>query len=124
MPPLAADENFNGLIVHGLLRRLPELDLVRVQDTPFAGATDTEVLAWAASQGRVVLTHDTNTLKGIAVDRVVAGLPMPGVIAVHSSGPIGLAIEEILLLVQAGRVEDFDRCVVFVPLGGSAYPRR
>ena len=29
---LAADENFNGDIVRGLLRRNPKLDIVRVQD--------------------------------------------------------------------------------------------
>ena len=29
---LAADENFNGNIVCGLLRRRPDLDTVRVQD--------------------------------------------------------------------------------------------
>lgn len=30
---LAADENFDGRIVRGLLRVLPDLDLVRVQDS-------------------------------------------------------------------------------------------
>jgi hypothetical protein len=29
---LLSDENFNGAILRGLIRRLPELDLVRVQD--------------------------------------------------------------------------------------------
>jgi len=29
---LLTDENFNGAILRGLVRRLPELDIVRVQD--------------------------------------------------------------------------------------------
>jgi hypothetical protein len=37
---LAADENFNNNIVRGLLRRLPHLDIVRVQDTGVSGADD------------------------------------------------------------------------------------
>ena len=45
---LAADENFDSRIVRGLLRVLPELDLVRVQDTELAAAPDPDVLAWAA----------------------------------------------------------------------------
>ena len=37
---LAADENFNADIVRGLLRRLPDLDIVRVQDAGLSGADD------------------------------------------------------------------------------------
>lgn len=36
----AADENFNADIVRGLRRRLPELDIVRVQDVGLSGADD------------------------------------------------------------------------------------
>ena len=53
---LAADENFNRDIVRGLLRRKPDLDIVRVQDAGLAGADDSSVLEWAAVQGRVVLS--------------------------------------------------------------------
>jgi hypothetical protein len=34
---LAADENFNNDIVRGLLRRKPDLDIVRVQDVGLSG---------------------------------------------------------------------------------------
>jgi predicted nuclease of predicted toxin-antitoxin system len=55
---LLADENFNGSIIRGLLRRQPEMDVVRVQDVGLSGADDRLVLAWAANEGRVLLTHD------------------------------------------------------------------
>jgi hypothetical protein len=42
---LAADENFNSDIVRGVLRRSPDLDLVRVQDVGLSGADDQAVLA-------------------------------------------------------------------------------
>jgi Uma2 family endonuclease len=35
-----ADENFNRRIVHGLRRRRPDLDIVRVQDVGLSGAND------------------------------------------------------------------------------------
>ena len=41
---LAADENFNNDIVRGLLRRKPELDIVRIQDVGLSGAEDPTVL--------------------------------------------------------------------------------
>jgi predicted nuclease of predicted toxin-antitoxin system len=53
-----ADENFNSDIVRGLLLRQPNLDIARVQDVGLAGADDPEVLAWAAENNRIVLTHD------------------------------------------------------------------
>jgi hypothetical protein len=43
----AADENFDGRIVRGLLRVLPDLDLIRVQDTRIAESDDDSVLEWA-----------------------------------------------------------------------------
>lgn len=49
----AADENFNNDILDGLLRRKPELDVLRVQDTDLLGAEDPAVLAWADKVGRV-----------------------------------------------------------------------
>src|SRR3990172_5124193 len=54
---LAADENFNGDIVRGILRRNPKLDIVRVQDVGLSGADDPSVLQWAADQGRIVVAH-------------------------------------------------------------------
>ena len=61
MLPLAIDENFNNDIVRGLLRRRPELDLVRIQDAGLAGADDPTVLDWAAQESRVLLTHDVSS---------------------------------------------------------------
>jgi Domain of unknown function (DUF5615) len=51
---LLADENFNGSIVRGLVCRQPEVDVVCVQDVGLSGADDRTVLAWAASEGRVL----------------------------------------------------------------------
>jgi predicted nuclease of predicted toxin-antitoxin system len=91
---LAADENFNGDIVRGLLRRNPKLDIVRVQDVGLSGADDPSVLEWAAEQGRIVITHDISTLARHALDRVAASQVMPGVFEVRSVAPIGQAIDD------------------------------
>src|SRR5437867_1534776 len=102
---LAADENFNGNIMRGLFRRQPALDLVRLQDVGLSGADDLAVLAWAAQEGRVLLTHDVSTITRYAYERVQEGQPMPGVFEVSRALSIGRAIEEILLLaaLQLGR---------------------
>jgi predicted nuclease of predicted toxin-antitoxin system len=73
------DEDFNNDLVRGVLRRLPAADVVRVQDLGMRGATDDAVLERAASEERIVLTHDVATLIGKAHERVREGRPMPGV---------------------------------------------
>ena len=57
-----ADENFNHDIVRGVLRRLPSLDLVRVQDAGLRETNDPAILEWAATEHCVRLTHDANTM--------------------------------------------------------------
>jgi hypothetical protein len=47
MLTFATDEDFNHRILRGLLRYLPDLDIVRIQDAQLSGADDTVVLAWA-----------------------------------------------------------------------------
>lgn len=113
---LAADENFNADIVRGLLRRLPDLDIVRVQDAGLSGADDPAVLEWAAQEGRVVLTHDVATLVGHAFERVAAGHPMPGVFAARSIGPVGPTIEDLVLLAEWSVEGEWEGQVRFLPL--------
>lgn len=51
---LLTDENFNGAILRGLVRRLPELDIVRVQDVGLIHTDDPDILEWAANEGRIL----------------------------------------------------------------------
>jgi hypothetical protein len=112
----AADENFNAGIVRGLLRRLPDLDIVRVQDSGLSGADDLVVLEWAAREGRILLTHDISTLVSLAIERIAAGEPMPGVFAAHSRGPVGSTIEDLLLLSECSIEGEWEGQVRFLPL--------
>lgn len=98
---LATGEDFDGNIVRGLRGRVPGLDLLGAQDSGLLGAPDPAMLEWAAREGRVLLTHDFDTLIGHAWERVRAGLPMPGVVAVRQGMPVGQAIEELELFAAA-----------------------
>ena len=103
---LATDEDFNNRIVRGLLRRQPDIDLVRIQDAGLAGRDDEEVLAWAASEKRILITHDVTTMKQAAYDRIAAGLPMPGVFEISQDVSIGTALDKILLVVLSGEQDE------------------
>lgn len=117
MLKLAADENFNNDILRGLLRRVPSLDIVRVQDVPeVAGRDDPTVLAWAANEGRVLLTHDVRTITKYAYERTTTGLPMPGVFEIKRSVPIVMAIDEILIIAECSTEGEWEGQVRYLPL--------
>ena len=111
-----ADENFNNNIVRGLLRRQPELDLVRIQDVGLISADDPTVLEWAAKEGRVLLTHDVATITQYAYERIEAGLSMPGVFEVSLDVPIGRVIEDILLLAECTLDGEWEGQIRYLPL--------
>jgi hypothetical protein len=111
-----ADEDFNRRIVVGLLRRIPLLDIVRIQDKLGIGGRDEDLLEWASHEQRVLLSHDVNTLVPKAVQRTASGAPMSGLIIVPQSVSIGTAIVELELVASCGVAEDFQNQIVFLPL--------
>lgn len=111
-----ADENFNGKLLAGLRAVLPDIDVIRVQDTDKITSPDPELLAWAAELGRVLLTHDVQTLAGYVYDRVRDGLPMPGIIEVRMTQGLGAAIQELALMIVASAPEEFENQVRYIPL--------
>jgi hypothetical protein len=113
---LVSDEDFHGDVIRGLLRREPALDLVRAVDVGLGRTPDPDVLEWAAAEKRVVLTRDVNTMVGHAWDRVRAGRPMPGVIAVTGGCGVGRAVDDILLVANCYPEEQIRDQVVFIPL--------
>lgn len=70
---LAVDEDFDQRIALGLKRLRPDLDIVRAREVGLSGVDDPEVLRWAASEERVLVTHDVNTITKYAYQRVAAG---------------------------------------------------
>ncbi len=116
MLSLLSDENFNGDIIRGLLLRQPKLDLLRVQDVGLRGVNDPEILAWAASNGRILLTHDRATMPDFAYSRLVEGEPMVGMFVVNDRMSVRQAIDELLLLVDCSEQAEWKDVVLYLPL--------
>jgi predicted nuclease of predicted toxin-antitoxin system len=115
---LASDADVHGDVVRGLRRHAPALDLVRAHEVGLRTAEDPSILAWAAQEGRVLLTQDRNTMVGYAYERVTAGQPMPGVIVLTERQAIGDAIQDILLLAECYTADEIKDRVVFLPYRG------
>lgn len=110
------DENLNNDILRGVLRRKPNLDIVRVQDVGLSGAGDPTVLAWAAAENRILLTHDVSTITAHAYRRVTSGEAMPGVFEVSRSVPVAVAIADVLLLSECSEPGEWEGQVRYLPL--------
>jgi hypothetical protein len=110
-----ADENFNNEIIRGLERRVPAVDITRVQDTELAGEPDTLVLEWALQHDFIVLTHDVNTMRGYFYERVKAELPVPGLFLVHGTKPVGEVIEALELIVLASEENEWQGEIRYLP---------
>src|SRR4051812_2005289 len=93
-----------------------QLDYQLAQRSGLKGSDDPSVLAFAAEQRLIILTHDLRTMPKHAYDRVHAGLRMPGVIALSDSCPIGKAIEELSLTIECSVPDELDNLILYLPL--------
>ena len=113
---LAADEDFDNRAVRGVLLRDPNVDLVRVQDAGLSGADDSEVLEWAAREGRVLFSHDANTMAAYAYRRSKEQLAMPGLFVAPRDLRIGDLVEDMLLVATLSFEGEWEGQVRFLPL--------
>jgi predicted nuclease of predicted toxin-antitoxin system len=114
-----ADNDFNERIIRGLLRRRPQLDLVHVRDVGLRTASDPDILAWAAKENRIVLSHDHQSMPDHAYDRVRAGQPMPGVFLTPQQSHFGPVIDDIVLIDELSEPNEWKDRVVRLPLRAS-----
>jgi Domain of unknown function (DUF5615) len=112
---LVSDEDVHDDIIRGLRRREPALDVVRVVDVAPNHTPDPVILGWAANNERVLLTGDLNTMVGFAWDRVGAGLPMAGVLALLENVGIGRVIDDILLVALCYAADEIKEQVLYIP---------
>ena len=110
------DEDFNGGIFRGIKRRIPALDIVRVQDAGLRTLRDTAILEFAASQNRIVLSHDVNTMESHAAARILAGRPMAGLFLIQQSLPIGQAVKALEIIVHCSRDDEWNNRIEHLPL--------
>lgn len=113
---LLTDENINGDIIRGLLRRRPELELVRVQDVGLNSTDDPMILEWAAAHNFILVTHDQATMPDFAYQRVADAQAMPGIFVINDRVSLRQAIDEILLLDEYSDQDEWNNMIVYLPL--------
>jgi predicted nuclease of predicted toxin-antitoxin system len=89
---------------------------LRLRDVGLDKSLDSEVLAYAASEHWIVVSHDVNTMSAAANTRLIAGQPMHGLLLVHQLSPLAAVIENLVLIWSASEAEEWVNQVCFLPL--------
>jgi predicted nuclease of predicted toxin-antitoxin system len=116
MARLVTDIDFNHYIMRGLKNRRPEIDLVVGQDVGLDETSDFDVLAWAAREDRIVLSHDRRTMTAAVKTRLRLELPVLGAIIVSRRCDVNQAVEEILIGVECSRPEEWTDRTLMIPI--------
>ena len=110
-----ADSDLNEDILNGVIRRVPEIDFRTASDASLDGLNDSTVLALAASEGRILVTHDRRTMphhfaKFIEVETC------PGLNVVSQKASVGTIIDDLILIWHVSDPSEFLNSVRTLPL--------
>ncbi len=93
-----ADASLHHAIVTGCARREPAIDFLSAQRAALDGTSDPAVLGIAASQGRILVTHDFRTMPNHFAEFLAAGGSSPGGFLVKQHTPLASVIEDLVLV--------------------------
>lgn len=113
---LLFDEHVEESILTGIRLRLPGADILNVQAASIRGMSDHDLLEWAHSENRIIVSRDVNTMIGFAYQRVMASLPITGLIVLSSTMSIGRAIEELVIILCCSEASEYENRVVHLPI--------
>lgn len=111
-----ADADLNHAIVSGCVRREPAMDFLSANDANLEEVPDLGVLALAANQDRILVSHDFQTMPRHFGDFLETRGSSPGVFLVQQSAAIADVIDELVLVWQASDADEWRDRILKIPL--------
>jgi hypothetical protein len=115
------DENLRGVLWPAFQQHnaagVDVVDVTRVGDPPDLplGTSDSDVLAWAEREGRIVVSWDCNTMPGHLQDHLDQGRHSPGVIILRPGFTIAVLVGILVVAAHASDPLEFRDQVRFLP---------
>lgn len=113
-PRFQADNDLDQRIVIAARRLAPSLDFQTAPELGLHGRPDPEVLACAAEQGRILVTHDRRTMPA-HFEAFIATESSPGLIIVARTLSIRRAAMWLHLLWEASEAEEYHNAIYSLP---------
>ena len=114
-PTFSGGRRFQPQIIRGLRRCDAAIDFQDAVTGGVVGLPDTEVLAIAATVGRILVSHDRRTMPAHFAQFLLTR-PSPGLIIVDQDLDIGRSIEELLLIWAATDITEWEDTIGYVPI--------
>jgi hypothetical protein len=112
-----ADNDLKRILVDATLRREPRIDFQTAQTARLDELDDEAVLRLAASQSRILVSHDKRTMPGALAAFVNSGNTSPGVLLViPQNAPIHAVVEAVILIWADDHPKDWENRVFKIPL--------
>lgn len=109
-----ADNDLRKAIVRGAVRREPQMNFRTAQAARLDGVPDCEVLAVSADEGRILVSHDFETMP-THFRRFTKSRRSPGVLLIRQDLAIGKAIENLLLIWEVSEADEWVNRLCLVP---------
>jgi uncharacterized protein with PIN domain len=113
---LLIDQDLDHSILRGLLLRVSNLDVVTAHQVGLSNASDPEVLAWAAKQERIIVTHDRRTMPYHATSRIARAEKVAGMVVVSKQLPISRVINDLEIIVSCSDTFEWENTIKHLPL--------
>jgi predicted nuclease of predicted toxin-antitoxin system len=110
-----ADADLNQVIVSAVVRRMPAIEFRTAMSAALAGLKDQDVLAVAARDGRVLVTHDQATMPRHFAE-FVRSQHSPGVIVVPQHVPVREVADDLILIWTATEANEWVDRIAFLPI--------
>jgi hypothetical protein len=110
-----ADADLNAEIVTGVRRREPSIDFQTADEANVRRLREPEVLALAAQENRILVTHDRRTMSRHFANFILHH-SSPGVFIIAQTVSVQVAIEELLLVWAASESEEWSNLIIELPL--------
>ena len=111
-----ADNDLKRIIVDATLRREPRIDFQTAQAARLDGLDDEAVLRLAASQSRILVSHDKRTMPLALSSLVESGATSPGVLLViPQDAPVRDVVEILILIWADNRASDWTNLTAKIP---------
>jgi hypothetical protein len=111
-----ADADPDKAIVTGTLRREPSIDFLTAQQAGLRGMPDRDVLALAAAERRVLISHDVGTMPANFRLFRKEGGHGAGVFLIPQSLDVGTAIDELVLIWLVSEASEWEDRLEWLPL--------
>jgi hypothetical protein len=110
-----ADWNLNHIIVQAAQRREPTLEFQSAHAAGLLGVSDFDVLARAAREGRLLVTHDFHDMP-YHFAALIQEQTSAGVLLVPQRLPVAAVVEDLLLIWTGTEAEDWHNGITSLPL--------